>query len=1154
MSSTARGSTLEQAPPPIAAELRNASGLAIAVLENGSIFAIRHGDILINQVFGSPLEGGLGNVYLRRRRRAGIAHWPVVGPAGASGFRASSEGASWDGSFDGIDYVCTLRLAATDPTWFWTIELTNTTHKRVSVDVVLAQDLGIAQEAAVRTSELYTSQYIDHTALEDPDFGLLLCSRQNLPQGGAFPWVMHGCLAGSAGYLTDGFQFHGLASKASGAPAALSRPRLPNATYQYEQALATLQSRAVGLAAGASGAITFFGAFAADHPAASGAPDVRRARAAAKAFRALSGLTIGQPPQSLPRSDSLFDRPALFQSDDLVPAELEAAFGTDWRHVEEHNGTLRSFFHGEQEHVVLKAKEIVQERPTGHVLRSGRDLLPSDETMSVTGWMFGAFAAQLTIGNTSLHKLLSVCRDPLNVLKSSGLRIFIRTDRGQELLGPPSAFEMGPSGATWHYRDRDRGLSLAISLAVSIDEPVCRLTVDIEDGGPLELLVCHNVVLGEHEFDDVGPIVIHAADGRIELRPAPTTLMARRYPEARFAIAADPDRIAAIGGDGLLHADGVERGGPYVVIRTKPLEHFALALSGDLLGERATTRPATRLGAASGDGDRPSESEQITAFWSELGRAARLSGGTGSMVDGLSRLDDVLRWYLHDALIHATTPHGLEQSGGAAWGLRDVCQGPTELFVATGQAGALREVLRIVYANQDRKTGDWPQWFMLDRHREIRAPDSHGDIIHWPIKALCDYIEATNDVSILDEQVAWTDARTGTLSADTDTIFAHTERQIATIERDCIPGTALVVFAGGDWEDTLQPVDPSLARRLVSSWTVELAYQTLGRYRTVCERAGRAAMAARLADLCDRMRADFQRHLVPDGIVAGLAEFGPDGIAYFLHPRDRQTGVDYRLLPMTRGMSSEMFTVEQAERHAALIERHLRFPDGVRLMDRPMEYRGGPSRIFKRAESAANFGREVGLQYVHAHIRYVEAMAKMGRPDDAFRGLLAICPIGLERAVPSALPRQSNAFFSSSDGAFRDRYEARREFHRLRSGRVGVKGGWRVYSSGPGIYINQLVSNVLGLRTWFNDVVIDPVLPRDANGLTFDIERDGRAVRYLYHVAGEGFGPREIRVNGRPLVDGRTTANPYRRGGFLVERGAFDAALDRNRNVVEIFV
>jgi cellobiose phosphorylase len=289
-------------------------------------------------------------------------------------------------------------------------------------------------------------------------------------------------------------------------------------------------------------------------------------------------------------------------------------------------------------------------------------------------------------------------------------------------------------------------------------------------------------------------------------------------------------------------------------------------------------------------------------------------------------------------------------------------------------------------------------------------------------------------------------------------------------------------------------------------------------------------------------------------VVAGLAHFDADGVEYFLHPRDRRTGVSYRLLPMTRGMISGLFSEDQAARHFALIRRHLSFPDGVRLMDRPMAYHGGPSHTFRRAESAANFGREVGLQYVHAHIRYIEAMARIGQPDEAFAGLLAVCPIRLDEHVPNALPRQANAFFSSSDAAFLDRRQASRQFDRLRSGRVGVKGGWRVYSSGPGIYMNQLISNVLGLRSWFDDLIIDPVLPRGANGLTFDVERDGRQVRYRFRVEGRGFSPDEVRVNGRPLPGARTSDNPYRAGGMLVAKRDFEAALARRQNVVDVLV
>jgi CRISPR-associated protein Csx3 len=1138
--------------PPLAAVLRNRAGLQVDILDNGALFAIRHRGVLVNQVLGSPLEGGIGNVYLRTRTRGGIAWSPLIGPESRSRLRASGGSATWEGSVDGIAYACDLRLATRQPTWFWTVRVTNGAGRRLSADVVLAQDLGLAAEAAVRTSEAYTSQYIDHTVLEDEALGYLVCSRQGLPQAGAFPWIMHGCLDGAAGYLTDGFQLYGTAYKATNVPAALLRPTLPNRTYQYEFALPTLQSRRIGVPRGATNEVSFFAAFQADHPAASGPADAAAARAAEDAVRDLAWTGAGPPRRPRrPRLAGLFAAPTLFDSAELGPAELEQVFGSEWRHVERRDGALLSFFRGAQEHVVLKAKELASERPTGHIMRSGRDLLPSDDLLSVTAWMYGVFGSQLTIGNTAFNKLLSVVRNPLNVLKAGGQRIFVRTGRGYELLGVPSAFAMSPNGARWIYRDTR--LALSIRVAVSLDAPVCRLSVVVERGGPLELLITHDVVLGTNEYDAVGPVVVDEARGRVTLRPSPASSMGERYPEATFvSVSPDADLIQAIGGDEQLMADGAGRGSTCVVVKTRPVTSFSLVVTGSILdgGQAEALADAHARGP---DPDAGLEAASA-AFWSGFGRRATLGGASGSVAADLSRLNDVIRWYLHDALIHATVPRGTEQYSAAAWGLRDVCQGPAELFVATGNTGPLREVVTRVYARQHRASGDWPQWFMFDRFREVQAPDSHGDVILWPIKALCDYVEATDDLSILDERVAYTDEATLAPTAEAEPISAHVERQVARIEQDCIPGTSLPVFAGGDWEDTLQPVDPGMARRLVSAWTAELAYQTLDRYRTVCDRAGDAAMARRLDALCARLRSDFQRHLVPGGVVAGLAEFGPDGIGYFLHPRDRRTGVAYRLLPMTRGIISGMFTARQAARHAALIDRHLRFPDGVRLMNRPMTYRGGTMRYFRRAESAANFGREVGLQYVHAHIRYIEAMARLGRPDDAFWGLMVICPIQTELDVPAALPRQGNAYFSSSDAAFADRRQASRRFGSIRSGRVGIKGGWRIYSSGPGIFLNQLISNVLGLRTLFDDVVFDPVLPRRADGLTFEIEDRGRMVRYLYHVTGDGFSPREVLVNGTPLPGGRYAPNPYRRGGLLVARSIVDAALDRAENRVELFI
>lgn len=1130
----------------VAAELENERGLVFRVLDNGAVHDIRHGRILINQVLGSPVEGGLGNLYLRTHGGGSISWVPLLGPAGGS-LRAGSSAARWDGTHEGLQYTCTLRLAARRDIWYWTIRIVNQSSRTRSLDAVYAQDLGIAEEAAVRSSEPYTSQYIDHTVLQDDDLGYLLCSRQNLPQGGTHPWLVLGCLHGAAGFLTDGFQFYGLDYKATNAPAALARRTLPNCRYQYEFALPTLQSRRLRVRPGDATEITFFGAYVGDHPRPSGPGDAEEARAAAATFRQLPT----QAGEMLPvrRAAGAFDAPTLFASRDLTPAELERHFGAEWRHVEQRDGRLLSFFHGRQAHVVLRAKELLVERPTGHILRSGRDMLPSDDILSVTAWMFGVFASQLAIGNTSFDKLLTVCRNPLNVLKASGQRIFVKTDQGSELLGVPSAFEVDANSARWVYQDDQR--VIVIRTWTSLDDPAWFLDVAVETGGPLEFLITHEIVLGTNEYDSDGRVLIDEASGRVELTPAADTLMAREYPEATFfLVSCDADKIDRIGGDELLYADGADRGHGCVVLRTKPVSRFSLAVTGSAVSARRARQLADRCERE----NYPYEAAQrdAAALWAGVARGAVLGGTAGRRADDVARLNDVLPWYLHNAMIHYLTPHGLEQYSGAAWGLRDVCQGPVELLIGTRHHAEVREVLKLVYAHQYRQTGDWPQWFMFDRYRSIQAPESHADIVHWPLKAVCDYLEATGDFAILRDEVAYTDERTMTVTTDTESLLAHIEKQIDRIEAGCIPGTALVAYGHGDWEDTLQPADATRAGRLVSSWTVELAYQTLGRFRVVCERAGEGALAQRLSGWCERIRFDFNRYLVKDGVVAGLAYFGEGDIEYFLHPRDRKTGVSYRLLPMTRGMISGLFTPDQARRHLALIERHLTFPDGVRLMDRPMEYHGGTERHFKRAETAANFGREIGLQYVHAHLRYVEAMTKIGRPEEAFAGILAVSPIALERSVPSALPRQSNCYFSSSDADFADRYEASRHFRRLRTGAVGVKGGWRVYSSGPGIYVNLLISNILGLRDYFDDVLLDPVLPSGLDGLTFDFEYEGRRVRYLFRVARDGFSPDMVRINGRAMPTDRRAENPYRPGGLLISKERFRDALSRDDNLVEI--
>src|SRR5262249_2780341 len=249
----------------------------------------------------------------------------------------------------------------------------------------------------------------------------------------------------------------------------------------------------------------------------------------------------------------------------------------------------------------------------------------------------------------------------------------------------------------------------------------------------------------------------------------------------------------------------------------------------------------------------------------------------------VERVQAVLPWFSHDALIHYLAPRGLEQYSGGGWGTRDVCQGPVELLLALGRLDALRDLLLRVFGAQNAD-GDWPQWFtFFDRDRGIRADDSHGDIVFWPLLALAQYVLASNDATILAGVVPFFHADPA--RAERVPILVHVERALEVIARRTIPSTKLVAYGHGDWDDSLQPVDPAMRERLCSAWTVTLHVQTLATLAAALRRVGRVELAARLEALAELVRGDFQRRLLPDGILAGFAYVhDPAQLDYWVHP------------------------------------------------------------------------------------------------------------------------------------------------------------------------------------------------------------------------------------------------------------------------------
>ncbi|MGG1575451.1 GH36-type glycosyl hydrolase domain-containing protein [Fictibacillus sp. NRS-1165] len=1093
-------------------------------LNSGDLFEAVHQGIMINQVQSNPIDGSLNNLYLRIHSEGGIQFYPLLGSRSGSKISHTDSQVVWEGAIAEIDYKVTF--SPTDQgIWFWEVE---TAGNGVTIDIIYAQDIGLADQGAVRTNEAFVSQYVDHSVFEDEEKGYVVCSRQNQPNSVGFPYLQQGSLTKSTGFSTDGFQFFGLSYKDNDEPEILKKDELANLIYQYEFGFIALQSSKVSLSGKEQ--FVFYGLYKENHTEAVAELDyqqeIQMAWEGIKNLKQEEFTTLGKVKRSSLLGDPLSS---------LSYTEKEVQHLYPERLMEEYDGDeLLSFFTGTYEHVVLKAKERIVERPHGHIIVSGNNVGITEEVITSTSYMYGVFNSHIVKGNTSFNKMITNTRNPLNVMKTSGQRIYVEMDGQYRLLTMPSAYEIGFNYARWFYKTADD--TLRITSYTTVDCPEIHMDVHSLSGKRYRFLVTNQISMNNNEYDV--PYHMETNGNVLSFIADKSSDSAAAYPKLRYDM-----KITGTGmklRDERIFGDSFEPGsGSLAVIELEEASHWSLSVQGQLFGEKSLFI----------EKDPEREIKRFREFYRKVNNGFHVSRH-GASNEELQKVNAISWWYTHNMLVHYSVPHGLEQYGGAAWGTRDVCQGPAEYFTATQNYDAIREIIKTVYSHQYESTGNWPQWFMFDRYYKIQQQESHGDIIVWPLKTLSDYLKATNDYSVLEDLIPYT-KNSGEFTSEKQSLFAHVKKQIEYIKNNFLHGTHLSSYGDGDWDDTLQPANQQLKQYMVSSWTVSLTYQVIKQFSKQLEDFD-PVQADELKALAKGIESDFNQYILSAGVIPGfiyMEEPGKEEL--MLHPTDRKTGIEYRLLPMTRSMISELLSPEKAEEHYELIKQHMFCPDGVRLMNRPAHYAGGVSTHFKRAEQAANFGREVGLQYVHAHIRFVEAMAKLGKTEEAWDGLSLINPIGIQSVVPNAERRQSNAYFSSSDGKFNTRYEAQDRFNELRAGKVPVKGGWRIYSSGPGIFMNQLISSCLGVRKEENTLVIDPVLPKRLDALVFHFHVNGVPVSFRYHLNGNAES--SVSVNGKQISAVRLS-NRYRKGGFTIPLSELEAVLktDAETNIIDV--
>lgn len=1111
------------------ARIVSPSGMSVEINANGSIRRIDHGEIMLNLFLGNELDGGPANIFLRQLSgvRASI---PLLGPQSPAIFEIDETGFSATGRWNELIFRVKFSLAESATAWFWHVEVENDGATDVTCDLLLAQDLALAHYGAIRLNEYYVSQYVDHLALYHDARGVCVASRQNQSMGGHCPWSVISSLRRGVSFATDAMQFHGLATRAGGTATALA-DGLPGKRLQHEHSLAAIQDEAFTLHPGEKKHCGFFAWFLADKLDATNEADKKWIDAALL-------LPEAACPKWNPnkhakhQATSLFATAPWLDALDLDEAEIRRFFSDEIRHEERENGELLSFFYKASHHVALKAKERKVLRPHGNLLRSGGSLVPDEVALTSTAWMGGVFHSMVTQGHVSINRFLSTCHSYLGLFRSHGQRVFIKTNGGWSLLGVSSAFEMAPGSCRWIYKHAG-GVIEIVSTAPD-DRHELGLVISVLEGNSARFLISHHIAMNGDDGSASMPAVFEADGNGVFVRAVPDSDVGRRFPEGGFRITPSVDTLLDnIGGDECLFADGVSRHQPFICFTTAPCLAVELKITGHLV---------------------PDSAAHQEGFWDSLVSHLEITAPTGALqAPAVGRISVMLPWFVQNALVHYLSPRGLEQYSGGGWGTRDVCQGPVELLLALGHFGVVRDLLLRVFRQQNAN-GDWPQWFMFfERERNIRPGDSHGDIVYWPVLALAQYLVATGDATVLEETLPFFHAD-GDSAAQHVSVALHVERALNLILTRVIPGSNLASYGHGDWNDSLQPVKADMRERLCSSWTVTLNYQTFTSLAEAYQRIGQHDRSVNLAAMANNILDEFQRVLIMDEVVTGFAYFHETGKTDFLlHPRDQITGLSYSLLPMIHAIINDMFTPSQAENHLALIRKYLLGPDGAHLFDRPMVYRGGPQTYFQRAESASFFGREIGIMYQHAHLRYCEALARFGDAEAFFHALCQAIPVGIREIVPSATLRQSNCYYSSSDPAFADRYEAFEHYDRVNSEEVQLEGGWRVYSSGAGISVRLLKHCFLGIHETVSHIVLDPVIPVGLDGLKTVIRLSGRKVEVIYRIRANGCGPLSINLNGADL-DFVRESNAYRAGGVRVMMSDVIEGLTAEHNLLTVWV